>query len=308
MITKEIIISVMTFVFVSASSLYLYYYLENRYRKFIMMKRLFHSQSEVKRRMNRPSELPFKDVIYSLGRIALPKDENELKGIRKSLMYAGYRTSDSPLVFYGIRLALMCILGGIYLISTLLKGTPQIQDIVFTSFPCAFGYYVPLLILKSRVKERQKKIFKELPDTLDLLHICLEAGLSFDMALARVSRELNRIAPVLSEEFVQYFLEIQSGLPRKEVLKNLAYRNGEMTLTSLVTVLLQSAQFGTDISHAVKVYADSLRTDRRQIAEEKGAKISTKLTFPMIMLIMPALLIIILGPAAINLIERFRGW
>jgi tight adherence protein C len=127
------------------------------------------------------------------------------------------------------------------------------------------------------------------------------------MALFRVSREMGNVAPLLAREFGQYFLETQSGLPRKKVLKNLAERNGVNSLNSIVNVLIQSAKLGTDIAEALRVYSESLRRNRQKRAEEKGAKISTNLTFPLIMLIMPALLIVVLGPALINFLNNFRG-
>ena len=157
--------------------------------------------------------------------------------------------------------------------------------------------YLPPVILRSKVKSRNKKIFRELPDTLDLLIICIEAGLGFEMALFRVSKELKDVAPVLSKEFVQYFFETRGGVARNEALDNLKARNGGFGLKAVIDVVIQSIRFGTDITHALRVHSDSMRTERRQIAEEKGAKVAVKLTFPMILFILPVLLIIILGLA-----------
>jgi len=168
----------------------------------------------------------------------------------------------------------------------------------------AAGYYLPAAVLRRQASARSRKIRQELPDVLDLLKICIEAGLSLDSALFRVGRDLKDIAPVLSRELAQYFLEIQSGLPRKEVLSSLAERNQVNALSGVVNVLIQSSRLGTDIAEALEVYSASLRTERMQAAQEQGAKVSTKLTFPMIFLILPALLIVILGPAMINMLDR----
>ena len=135
----------------------------------------------------------------------------------------------------------------------------------------------------------------------------MEAGLSFDMAFLRVSSELAKIAPVLSKEFSQYYLEVQSGLPRMEVLKNLAERNGEKNLNSVVQVLLQSFKLGTDVASSLRIYAESLRTERLQKAKEKSAKLSVKLTFVTVLLILPAYILIVIGPVIVKIISLFGG-
>ncbi len=245
--------------------------------------------------------------IASLGIVAAPKTEEELAGVRNLLVYAGYRTPDAPVIYFGIKLGLCLLFGIVYLAAIAASGSLSPQNLLLVFIPLAAGYYLPGLGLKVAAARRQQKIFKELPDALDLLLICIEAGLSFDMALFRISREFSGIAPVLAKEFGQYYLEIQGGLPRRQVLTNLARRNGVGSLSSVVNVLNQSARFGTDIAEALRVYIQSMRTERRHLAEEKGAKLSTHLTFPMVLLILPALLLIILGPAIINLSERLQA-
>jgi len=295
-----------TFLLITGSVMYGYYYLEEKYKRSVIMKRLFGSRAAAgvyeKRRMN----TDFKKTLTSFGLIAMPKSEEEVAGIRKLLGYAGYRFHSAVVIFFGLKLLLAIICGGLYLLVALLAGKLELRGLLFVFFPIAAGYYLPAFLLKKKVAARHRKIFQELPDILDLLLICMEAGLSFDMALDRVSKELSSIAPVLSGELGRYFLEIKGGLPRKQVLTNLADRNGEKNLISVVHVLIQSANFGTDITEAIRIYSDSLRTERKQLAEERGAKISTKLTFPTILLILPALMLIILGPAIINLMERMK--
>ena len=140
---------------------------------------------------------------------------------------------------------------------------------------------------------------------LDLLRICLEAGLSLDSALNRVSRELKGVAPVLSRELGQYSLEIRTGLPRRRVLLNMAQRNQVESLTGVINVLIQSSRFGTDVLEALRVYSQSLREERMQMAEERGNKIPTRMAFPLILLLLP-LLVVIMGPALIRLFENMQ--
>jgi len=301
---SHIIIEFVTFLAVTTSVMYVYYYLEEKYRRSVIMKRLFASSQEAEEYEKKRSEINLQKILISLGLVAMPKTEEGITDLKKLLGYAGYRSPDAPAIYLGIKLGLALLSAIIYFIIAASSGHIGLRMVIFIFFPAALGYYLPGLFLKHKVSSRHRQIFKELPDAFDLLLICMEAGLSFDMALYRVSRELTSIAPVLSKEFSRYFLEIKGGLPRKQVLKDLAERNGEKNLMGVVQVLIQSAEFGTDIAEAIRVYSDSLRTERRQIAEEKGAKIATKLTFPMILFILPALLVIILGPAVINLLDR----
>ena len=303
---SHLMIKAITFILISGGFMYVYYYLEEKYKRATIMKRLFASSQKAadykKKRMN----TALKQVLTSFGLLVMPDKKKETKNLRKLLGYAGYKSKNALIIYFGIKLALALLAGFFYLFFILASGNISARSIIFVFFPTAAGYYLPGLLLKHKVTARHRRIFNELPDTLDLLFICMEAGLSFDMALYRVSKELASVAPVLSKEFSRYFLEIRGGLPRKQALKNLADRNGEKNLASIMYVLIQSADFGTDIGKAVKVYSNSLRTERKQLAEEKGAKISTKLTFPTIFLILPALMVIILGPAVINLLERMK--
>ena len=301
---SHIIIEFITFSAVTGSVMYIYSCLDEKYRRSVIMKRLFASSQEAKRYEKRRTEVNIQKILISLGLTAIPKKEEEIRDIKRLLGYAGYRSPDAPTVYFGIKLGLALLLSFIYFVIALSSGHVGLRMVISIFFPAALGYYLPGLFLKHKVSLRHRQIFKELPDAFDLLLICMEAGLSFDMALYRVSRELTSIAPVLSKEFSQYFLEIKGGLPRKQVLKDLAERNGEKNLMGIVQVLIQSAEFGTDVAETIRVYSESLRTERKQIAEEKAGKIATKMTFPMILFILPALMIIILGPAVINLLER----
>ncbi|AEB08663.1 type II secretion system F family protein [Desulfobacca acetoxidans] len=246
------------------------------------------------------------EVVLPLGRLAAPSGEEDLAVIRRLLCQAGYRSAPYNLVeaYFGLRALLALGLGALYVLWLFFAGGWTSRSLLILFLPLTAGYYLPAVILRRQASERRLKIWQELPDVLDLLNICIEAGLSLDSALYRVSRELRDIAPVLSRELAQYFLEIQSGLPRKEVLEKIVDRNQVNALSGVVNVLMQSSRLGTDIAESLKVYSVSLRTERMQAAEEQGAKVSTKLTFPMTMLILPALLLVVLGPAMIKMLEK----
>lgn len=300
------IIALLTFVLVTSALLWLYQWTEKRLRRAWVLKRLGEGADTAANAKQSLYAL-WQHVVRRSGDMAMPKKGELLSEIRTQLAWAGYRADYAVTSYFGIRVCLALALAMVYLLTVAGGGHYTPKDAVFIFFPLALGYYLPGLVLKQMVARRQQAIFKELPDALDLLLICIEAGLSFDMALHRISRELADVTPVLSFEFGQYFLEIQSGLPRKQVLRSLSERNGSTALSGVVNVLLQSIRFGTDVAEALRVHIQSMRTERRQNAEEKGATISTQLTFPLIMLIMPALLIVILGPAMINIMERLKG-
>jgi tight adherence protein C len=209
--------------------------------------------------------------------------------------------------YYGLRI--VCALGSGALIAFALFSWRGLsgQTLVLSYVALMVGYYLPAWGLRWRRKEQTRRIVQELPDALDILLVCMNAGLSFDRALLRVSVELKYVAPVLAREFERYFYEVNSGLPRPEALTNLAERNQVNALTSVVNVLLQSVRFGTDIVQALRIHADSLRMERKQFAEEKAAKVSTKLVLPTVVFIMPALIIVVLGPTGIRLLERLRS-
>ncbi len=301
-----LVIASVVFLASFAALMSLYVYLEEKYWRAVVARRLFGNTREAKDMVERLNA-PWVRAVHKLGSPVMPQDRTVLDTVRQQLSFGGYRRPGSVRLYYGIRTAGMLFFAAVYFLVTLFTGNLRASNILLIFLPLAAGYYLPSLLLRLRVKARQKQIFRELPDALDLVLICLEAGLGFDMALYRVSREMAKVSPVLSEEFSQYFLEIQSGLPRRSVLHNLAERNGVESLTSVVAVLIQSIRFGTNIGDALKVHIESMRTRRRQIAEESGAKMSTKLTFPMVMLILPALFMVILGPALINIFEKLKG-
>ncbi|NLI82310.1 MAG: type II secretion system F family protein [Deltaproteobacteria bacterium] len=301
--------AVFSFAWVTFTFLFLYRWADREFRARSLLRRLEPERERGLRLLTGEwFQAAVSRVLVPLGQVAAPRDEGALSALRRSMRQAGYRATAYPAVefYFGLRVVLGLALGFLYLAGLIWGGEWGGKSLLYTFLPLSAGYYAPAAVLRGQASVRSKKIWKELPDVLDLLKICIEAGLSLDSALHRVSRELKDIAPVLSRELAQYFLEIQGGLPRKEVFVKLAERNQVNALTGVVNVLLQSTRLGTDIAEALQVYSVSLRTERMQAAEEQGARISTKLTFPMILFILPALLIVILGPALINMLERLE--
>jgi tight adherence protein C len=164
-----------------------------------------------------------------------------------------------------------------------------------------FGFFLPRFMLKRMITDRHRRIRLAMPDALDLTVICVEAGLSLDAALMRVGQDLHHAHPDLSDEFHLVTLEMRAGKPRAEALRNLTLRTGVDDIRSLVATLVQTDRFGTSIAQALRVHSDSLRTERRQRAEEQAAKTTIKMVLPLVIFILPSLMFVTLGPAVIQL-------
>ena len=295
---------IITFIVVSSLGICTFLFYEAKKKRKWIVKRLQPSR----RKDRKPdSATLFRRALLALGSRIAPSNEKELSQIRKQLSYAGYRHVSAPHLYFGVRTFLSLSLAILSILFLAFFSSIDLGNLFLTFFLAAIGYYLPQIILKSKIKARSNKIFKELPDVLDLLVICTEAGLGFEMALFRVSKELKDVAPVLSKEFAQYFFETRGGVARNEALANLKHRNNSKGLESVIDVVIQSMRFGTDVATALRVHSEAMRTERQQIAEEKGAKIAVKLTLPLVLLVLPALLIVILGPAILRIIGHFSG-
>jgi len=295
---------IITFLAVSALLISFYLFYERREKSTWIRTRL---RREGKERAKFDPKMLFYKILLLLSPLAMPSEEGERSKIKQKLLYAGYRDDLVLQLYSGIRILFSLILGCLFFLIQIVMGRTAPVDLLLTAIPFTVGYYLPQVVLKSQVESRNRKIFMELPDTLDLLVVCIEAGLGFEMALYRVSGELKDVAPVLSTEFAQYFFETRSGMPRGQSLVRMKERNGEPGFHAVIDVIIQSFKFGTDIADALRVHSEAMRTERRQIAEEKGAKVAAKLTLPLVLLILPVLLIVLLGPAMINLLAYFSG-
>jgi tight adherence protein C len=230
---------------------------------------------------------------------ALPVSPAGVSQTRAWLIQAGYRSPQHVTIYNGLRV-LFAALG-------------FFSVFVFTRFDSpalllgmmAFGFFLPRFMLKKKMKERQLRIRLGLPDALDLTVICVEAGLALDQAMSRVGTDLSHAHPELSAEFHLFDLEIRAGKPRVEALRNLAERAGVDDIRSLVGTLIQTDRFGTSVAQALRVHSDSLRTERRQRAEEQAAKTTVKMIIPLVLFVMPSLLFVTIGPAVIQLLHVF---
>jgi tight adherence protein C len=235
-------------------------------------------------------------VMKRLGEKA-PRSARELGPLRLRLVQAGFRRDDALTIFFGIRVALA--LGLFVLLSTPILVRPNLLMAMIGVFA---GYLLPGIALARMVKRRQHKIRLALADALDLLVVSVEAGLGLDQAMLRVAAELEFAYPELAGELKLINLELRAGKPRAEALRNLADRTGVDDLSALVTMLIQTDKFGTSVAQSLRVYSDTLRTKRRQRAEEAAAKTGVKMVFPLVFCIFPAIWVVTIGPAAIKFI------
>ena len=252
---------------------------------------------------NRPAD-SIKAVIQPFDRV-LPKSPQEVSVAQKRLMRAGLRNDSHFRVFYGSK-ALLPICLCIIVASSGVTNT--IAPFYAYTLALAFGYLVPDFWLGRRIKERQINIRLGLPDFLDLMCVCVEAGLSMDQALARTSDEMRQSHPEVSDEMGLVTLEQRAGRPRSEAWKNMAERVDLEVIRTLVSAIIQADQFGTSISKTLRIYSEGLRTRRRQQVEEVAAKMSVKLVFPLVFFIFPAIFVVALGPALLAIIDSFKKY
>ena len=243
--------------------------------------------------------------IEWLGNPVKPKKEGEISHLRKKFLMAGYREENILMIFSGFKVfvALLLAIGFLIMRFYLLKTMPSTQTMFFTILFALIGFYLPNLWLLIKISRRKQKIQLGLPDALDLMVICVEAGTGLDAAINRIGEEMKFTNKVLSEEFKILNLELRAGKQRRDALRNLALRTGLEDVNSLVTLLIQTEQFGTSIGQALRVHSDAMRTKRQQRAEEIAQKMPVKLIFPLILFIFPTLLIVVLGPALISIIK-----
>ncbi|RJF92625.1 type II secretion system F family protein [Noviherbaspirillum saxi] len=242
-------------------------------------------------------------VAKPFAKLSVPEDGWEKSPLRTRFMNAGWRNPSAPGIYFATKTVLAILLP---LLLTLIAGhtigTASKNIFLILLLMCAaIGYYLPNKILGMAVEKRQREIFENFPDALDLLCVCVEAGLSLDSALAKVADEMRVKSEVLAEELQLVLIEMRAGFSKEKALRNLALRTGVGDIDTLVAMLIQSERFGTSMGESLRVHSDTLRTKRRLRAEEAAAKIALKLLFPLIFFIFPTLLLVLLGPAFIQI-------
>ncbi len=233
----------------------------------------------------------------------MPKSENEVSVVKKRLMRRGIATRTAIKIFYGSKVLLPLLLALIAMVT----GLANLGPFFVYLLALGGGFLAPDFWLGKKIAKRQKKLTRGLPDVLDLLVICMEAGLSLDQATSRCAEELRDSQPEICDELGLVVLEQRAGRARSEAWKNMADRTGVDSLRNLVSMLVQTEQFGTSIAKMLRVHSDTLRVQRVQLVEEMAGKTSVKLVFPLVLFIFPALFLVTLGPAAIVMVESFQS-
>jgi tight adherence protein C len=244
------------------------------------------------------------DMAKSLSSPMMPKTELEQNTLKTRLANAGFRSEAAPVVYSGIRFASLVLF---FVISVVIfvPGRPlNFDTLKWVAVLTGIGFYLPSVVLWWIRRKRRQAIFLGLPDALDLLVVCVESGLGLDAAMRKVCDEMKDHAKVICEEFALANFQLQMGRPRREVLHDLGVRTGVDDVRSLAAILIQADRFGSSIAQALRVQSDSMRTRRKQLAEEKAAKTAVQLLFPLILFIFPGIFVILVGPAAISIMEQ----
>jgi len=242
-------------------------------------------------------------VVEHLERV-LPKSQAEVSVVQQRLIRAGYRSDSALKIFYGAKVLVPLTLCALILVTGVGASTSFFTYIA----ALGLGYLLPDFWLGREITKRKRNIRLGMPDVLDLMVICIEAGLSQDQATARTAEELRQAQPDICDELGLVVLEQRAGRPRTDAWTHFAERTEEDNVRSLASVLIQSEQFGTSIAKTLRIHSDAMRTKRRQLVEEQAAKTTIKMVFPLVFFIFPSLFLVTLGPAAIVMAESFQKY
>ena len=242
-------------------------------------------------------------VALPFTRLSLPEEGWERSPLRTRFMNAGWRDANAPTLYFAAKTVLALLLPA--LLAALGSGGQREGGgngwMLLLLGGASVGYYLPNLVLGSAAARRQREIFENLPDALDLLTVCVEAGLTLERALSKVAGEIHIKSLALAQELQLVLMELRAGFSKDKALRNLALRSGVEDVDTLVAMLIQSERFGTSMGDSLRVHSDNLRSKRNLLSEEAAAKVGLKLLFPLIFCIFPALMVILLGPAAIQI-------
>jgi len=235
----------------------------------------------------------------------LPPSAAEAQKLQKQLMQAGFRSPGAPVMYRALQLFALAGFPALIALVCAVLARPLNTAVLYILFAFVIGFFFPRYVLKRMIRSRQQQVRWGLADALDLMVISIEAGLGLNAAMVKVSTELREVHPDICDEFEMANLEMRVGRDREEALRNLAERTGVDDLRSLVAMLIQTDKFGTSIAKAIRAFSDSLRTKRRQRAEQAAQKAAVKLLLPLACFLFPTLFIAILGPAALQLMDTF---
>ena len=246
----------------------------------------------------------FESATVAMSKPLTPNNEKETNLVRERLTHAGFRTEMAPQVFWGIKfigLIMGLAITGATVLTIKNMGPVALVQIIA---PIAILFFAPDAVLWWIGSSRKQKIFLGLPDALDLMVVCVEAGLGLDQAMRKVTEEMKKVYPEVAEEFGLCNLHLQMGRQRMQVLQDLGQRSGVDDLRALASILIQADKFGSSVAQALRVQSESMRTRRKQIAEEKAAKTAVKLIFPLVLFIFPGIFCVLVGPAAIKMVRE----
>ncbi|QOY94715.1 type II secretion system F family protein [Massilia sp. UMI-21] len=244
-------------------------------------------------------------VAKPLSKLSVPEEGWEKSSLRTRFMNAGWRNASAPTLYFasktGLALALPALVAPLAMIYPAAFSGARLMALLLVT--ASLGYYLPNIVLERIVSRRRREIFESIPDALDLLTVCVEAGLSLERAMVKVAAEIHIKSVVLAQELQIVLMEMRAGFSKEKALRNFALRSGVEDVDTLVAMLIQSERFGTSVGDSLRVHSDNLRYKRRMMAEECAAKIGLKLLFPLIFCIFPTLMMVLLGPAAIQLMR-----
>jgi tight adherence protein C len=254
--------------------------------------------------INRTGDNSFKkrflDWISSLGHYAADEKQDDSE-LRQSLIQAGFRHPKGTAIYFGLRFLLALLLPVLYLLANMMNGVMDQGNLLYCFLLAGAGFYVCPYLLKFLISQRQDRIDRALPDVLDLLIVCMEAGLSLQATINRVSDEVKNISMDLFRELQLTNAELRTGITRELALRNLGERTGVQNVKALVGLMIQSDRMGASIVQALRTHASFLRVQRSQRAEERAAKLPVKILFPLLLCIFPAIFVVVIGPAIINM-------
>lgn len=243
-------------------------------------------------------------VARPFARLSSPTGEWDSSPLRLTFFHAGIRHPAAPVAFFAVKTVLPLVLALVaFLFVRTRPGTGPMLQLLYVTSAALVGTYIPNLLLHWRVRARQREIFENFPDAADLMLVCMEAGLGLDASLARVCDEMQLKSVALAEELHLTLLELRAGSTREKSLHNLARRTGVEEVGTFATMLTQAERFGTSIGESLRVYSDDLRHKRQMRAEEEAAKVPTKMLFPLVVCIFPSIIMVVLGPAIIQLVR-----
>lgn len=245
----------------------------------------------------------FEKAAPSLSKALQPKTELEQNKLKIRLANAGYNSPGAPQLFLAIKTALLIVGGIAGMTYGLVSYGVELKGVTAFVIGGGIGFYLPEIALALKARGRKEEIFLSLPDVLDLLVVCVEAGLGLDAGMRRVAEELSDSHKATCDEVKLCNMQLQMGRPRREVLHDLGVRTGVDDMKALAAILIQADKFGSSIAQALRVQSDSMRVKRRQIAEEKAQQTAVKMIFPLVLFIFPGIFVVLVGPAAIMLKE-----